>query len=54
MLPTQVRNDSPEWKKRARGWIQCDESYAIFAMIIYTTVTAAFILLSISASRLGL
>ena len=42
---TGPRNDSPEWKKRARGWISVMYLDAFFAMIIYTIVTAAFYLL---------
>lgn len=42
---TGPRNDSPEWKKRARGWISVMYLDALFAMIIYTIVTAAFYLL---------
>lgn len=42
---TGPRSDSAEWKKRARGWISVMNLDAIFAMIIYTIVTAAFYLL---------
>lgn len=42
---TGPRNDSPEWKNRARGWISVMYLDAIVAMLIYTTVTAAFYLL---------
>ena len=42
---TGPRNDSPEWKKRARGWISVMYLDAILAMLIYTIVTAAFYLL---------
>ena len=42
---TGPRNDSPEWKKRARGWISVMYLDALLAMIIYTIVTAAFYLL---------
>lgn len=42
---TGPRNDSPEWKTRARGWINVMYLDATVAMIIYTTVTAAFYLL---------
>ena len=42
---TGPRNDSPEWKKRARGWISVMYLDALIAMIIYTIVTAAFYLL---------
>lgn len=42
---TGPRNDSPEWKERARGWISVMNLDAIIAMIIYTIVTAAFYLL---------
>ena len=36
------------WKKRAQGWIQVMRTDALFAMIIYTLVTAAFYLLGAS------
>jgi Mn2+/Fe2+ NRAMP family transporter len=40
------KNDgSDAWKKRAAGWIKVMKLDAIFAMLIYTTVTAAFYLL---------
>lgn len=42
---TGPRNDSTEWKKRARGWISVMYLDALLAMIIYTSVTAAFYLL---------
>ena len=42
---TGPRNDSPEWKHRARGWISIMYLDAAIAMIIYTIVTAAFYLL---------
>jgi manganese transport protein len=42
---TGPRNESPEWKKRARGWINVMYLDALLAMIIYTIVTAAFYLL---------
>ncbi|HJS56394.1 MAG TPA: Nramp family divalent metal transporter [Chitinophagaceae bacterium] len=39
------RDDSPEWRKRAKGWINVMYLDATAAMLIYTTVTAAFYLL---------
>lgn len=42
---TGPRDNSPEWKERARGWIRVMTMDAAFAMIIYTIVTAAFYLL---------
>lgn len=39
---TGPRDKSPEWKSRARGWIRVMYLDAIVAMIIYTSVTAAF------------
>ncbi|MES1214871.1 MAG: Nramp family divalent metal transporter [Bacteroidota bacterium] len=42
---TGPRNDSPEWKSRAKGWINVMYLDATLAMIIYTLVTAAFFLL---------
>ncbi|MGC3946889.1 MAG: Nramp family divalent metal transporter [Chryseolinea sp.] len=42
---TGPRDDSPEWKERARGWVHVMYLDAIVAMIIYTSVTAAFYLL---------
>ena len=40
-----LRDNSPEWKRRARGWIQVMYLDATVAMLIYTIVTAAFYLL---------
>jgi manganese transport protein len=40
--------NTEEWKKRARGWINVMRMDALFAMIIYTLVTAAFYLLGAS------
>lgn len=37
--------DTEEWKRRAKGWIKVMQLDAIFAMIVYTLVTAAFYLL---------
>jgi Mn2+/Fe2+ NRAMP family transporter len=42
---TGPRDNSPEWKKRAQGWIRIMYLDATVAMIIYTSVTAAFYLL---------
>lgn len=42
---TGPRKDTPEWKKRANGWIKVMYLDASVAMIIYTSVTAAFYLL---------
>jgi len=42
---TGVRDDSEEWKARAKGWINIMYLDAIVAMIVYTLVTAAFYLL---------
>jgi manganese transport protein len=42
---TGPRSESPQWKKRARGWIRVMYVDALVAMFIYTTVTAAFYLL---------
>ncbi len=42
---TGPRNESEEWKARARGWINVMYIDAFLAMIIYTLVTAAFFLL---------
>jgi manganese transport protein len=39
------RDDSDEWKRRARGWIKVMYLDATAAMVIYTLVTAAFYLL---------
>lgn len=39
------RDNSPEWKRRANGWIDTMYFDAIFAMIIYTLVTVTFYLL---------
>jgi len=37
--------DTPAWRKRAQGWINVMYLDALVAMVIYTTVTAAFYLL---------
>jgi manganese transport protein len=42
---TGPRSDSPEWRRRANGWIQVMFLDATVAMIIYTIVTIAFYLL---------
>ncbi|MEO5564647.1 MAG: Nramp family divalent metal transporter, partial [Chitinophagaceae bacterium] len=42
---TGPRNDSPEWKRRAQGWIGVMYLDATFSMVIYTAVTAAFYIL---------
>ena len=42
---TGPQDDSPEWENRARGWIKVMYMDAVFAMIVYTVVTAAFYLL---------
>ncbi|HET6767504.1 MAG TPA: Nramp family divalent metal transporter [Chitinophagaceae bacterium] len=42
---TGPRDNSEEWRKRAKGWIRVMYLDAIVAMIIYTSVTAAFYLL---------
>ena len=42
---TGPRDNSDEWKRRARGWIRVMYLDATVAMIIYTSVTAAFYLL---------
>ncbi|MCU0341809.1 MAG: Nramp family divalent metal transporter [Spirosomaceae bacterium] len=39
------RDDSPAWAARAKGWIQVMYLDAFCAMLVYTTVTAAFYLL---------
>jgi Mn2+/Fe2+ NRAMP family transporter len=42
---TGPREDSPEWKNRARGWINTMHLDALTAMVIYTLVTVTFYLL---------
>jgi manganese transport protein len=42
---TGPREDTPEWRRRAKGWIHVMYLDALVAMIIYTSVTAAFYLL---------
>ncbi|QHT72058.1 divalent metal cation transporter [Rhodocytophaga rosea] len=37
--------NTPEWEHRARGWIKVMYIDALFAMVVYTSVTAAFYLL---------
>ena len=39
---TGRRDDSPEWIRRARGWIRVMTLDAVISMIVYTLVTAAF------------
>ncbi|HET9486703.1 MAG TPA: divalent metal cation transporter, partial [Chryseosolibacter sp.] len=39
------RSDTPEWRSRARGWINVMYFDALVAMAVYTAVTAAFYLL---------
>lgn len=40
-----IPDDSPEWKRRANGWIRVMYLDATIAMVVYTVVTAAFYLL---------
>lgn len=42
---TGPKEDSPEWTRRAKGWIQVMYLDAILSMVVYTSVTAAFYLL---------
>ncbi len=42
------RNDTTEWRDRARGWIRVMYMDAFLSMIVYTIVTAAFFLLGAS------
>lgn len=42
---TGLHNQTEEWKQRAKGWIRVMQLDALTAMLIYTTVTAAFYLL---------
>lgn len=42
---TGPREDDPQWHHRAKGWIKVMYTDAVFAMILYTVVTAAFYLL---------
>jgi manganese transport protein len=42
---TGPKQNTPEWEDRARGWIKIMYYDALLAMLIYTTVTAAFYLL---------
>jgi manganese transport protein len=42
---TGPRNDTDDWRRRARGWIRVMYLDATAAMVIYTLVTAAFYLL---------
>lgn len=42
---TGPKQNTPEWEKRARGWIKIMQYDALLAMIIYTLVTAAFYIL---------
>ena len=45
---TGSREDSEEWKSRAKGWIRVMYMDAFLSMIVYTVVTAAFFLLGAS------
>ncbi len=45
---TGSREESDQWKKRARGWIRVMYLDAFLSMIVYTVVTAAFFLLGAS------
>lgn len=45
---TGPRTDDEAWRKRAKGWIRVMYLDAAVAMIVYTTVTAAFYLLGAS------
>ncbi len=42
---TGPRDDSPDWERRARGWIGVMYWDAILSMVVYTVVTAAFYVL---------
>jgi Mn2+/Fe2+ NRAMP family transporter len=42
------REASPEWRRRAKGWIRVMYLDAFLSMIVYTIVTAAFFLLGAS------
>ena len=42
---TGPKKDSPDWVNRARGWIKVMYTDALFSMVIYTIVTAAFYVL---------
>jgi Mn2+/Fe2+ NRAMP family transporter len=42
---TGPKHDTIDWNRRAKGWIRVMYIDAIFAMIVYTMVTAAFYLL---------
>lgn len=42
---TGPRRDTPGWQRRAKGWISVMYLDALFSMLIYTLVTAAFYLL---------
>jgi Mn2+/Fe2+ NRAMP family transporter len=42
---TGPRENSPQWQRRAKGWIGVMYLDALLAMVVYTVVTAAFYLL---------
>ncbi len=42
---TGPRDDSPEWRRRARGWIRVMYWDAFLSMLVYTFMTVAFYLL---------
>jgi manganese transport protein len=49
------QQDSEDWRRRAKGWIQVMYLDAILAMVVYTAVTAAFYLLGASVlHKLGI
>lgn len=48
---TGPREDSPEWRQRARGWIGVMALDSIVSMIVYTTATCGFYLLGAAVLR---
>ncbi|WP_228466934.1 Nramp family divalent metal transporter [Adhaeribacter swui] len=42
---TGMRQNTPEWQQRAKGWIKIMYYDALLAMVVYTVVTAAFYIL---------
>ena len=51
---TGIRDDSPAWQARAKGWINIMYWDALLSMVAYTLVTAAFYLLGAAVlNRMG-
>ena len=52
---TGPKDDSPEWERRAKGWIKVMHWDALLAMVAYTAMTVMFYLLGAAVlNRMGL